>query len=201
MKRIVAALFAVSVMAANAQAADLSAMSGLYQSSKVKNGNENATMSLGVRYQADVVDNKAWFADVNFSNSTTKVPSPAKSPDPSTAYTLGGGLVWTMKALAGDNFTPYVTFGGHLEGGKRYNAAGNIVETTGVSYGSDVGVRVDTSDKCFFIMETNLFTSYLTKTEKEKLAAGGTVETTTMELFGDTTGAFAAMRIGVGMKI
>lgn len=201
MKRIVAALFAVSVMAANAQAADLSALSGLYKSNKVKNGNETTTMDLGVRYQTDAVDSKSWFADLNYTNINTKVPSPAKSPDPSSNYAIGGGLVWWMKALGSDNFIPYVTFGGHLEGGKTYNNAGNIVETTGISYGSDVGLRVNTSDKCFFEMQANLFNSYLTKTEKEKLAAGGTVETTTMELFGDSEGAFAAMKIGVGMKI
>ncbi len=203
MKRIVAALFAVSVFAANAQAAELSALSGLYKSNKVKNGLETTNISLGARYGAEVVDGKSWFADVNVNNTSYKVKA-GKAPDADSIYSLGGGMAYWMKSLSSDNFTPYLAIAAHLESGKYTNAAGAQVETTGVSYQSDVGVRINTSDKCFINLETNLFKSYLTKTDKEKTttAAGTTTtETTSMELFGDTNGAFATMTVGLGMKI
>lgn len=205
MKRIVAALFAVSV-AAQAQAAEISAITGsLFNSDKVKNADESTSMDLGAKYGSDAVDGKSWFVHLNFANKSDKLKLAAgDKTDKASSITVGGGMAWWMKSLSSDNFIPFVTLGASVVSGSELKhdvttgAKGSDVKSMNINYGSDVGIRINTSETCFIDLSTNLFTNTLHGTSKDDVSKR---ETTKMQLGFDSMGGLGATTVGLGMKI
>lgn len=197
MKRIVAALFAFSMGAGMAHGAEISGMMGLYQSQKTKGALETTTTSLGVRYGLEQTGDKMWFGELEYVGTSY---SGTGAPDAVSSSAIGGGLYYFLPKIE-TRFVPYLVGFARFESGKEYQGA-NTVEKSGLYYGSDVGIRFNASEKWFIDFETNLFKSALTATEKTTPTAGGaTSETTRMEIYGDSEGAIATMKVGLGMVL
>lgn len=200
MKRIVAAVFALSMGASVAHGAEISGMGGLYQSEKEKNGAEKTTTSLAARYGLDQEGDKMWFGELGY----TGVKDAGTADGTSTTITLGGGMYYFLPKIEA-RFVPYLTGWAQIESTSAENKiAGTKSEISGLAYGSDLGIRFNASDKWFVDFETNLFASNLQETQKDTTTVGGvktTRETTRMELFGDSKGALGAMQLGLGMVL
>ncbi|MDA9951271.1 hypothetical protein N9D31_01725 [Oligoflexaceae bacterium] len=196
-----------------ADSLEISAVSGFYQSSKVKNNGSNgggqSKISIGGRVHQFTTEDQQWFAYGGLAITTFDAPSGGKAPDNSTSITLLGGYRQFFTEFS-QVVIPYLSvYGGYMSDksatastATAENATSGFTETetSGLYYYGAVGFRFDVAANTFFEIEAELFQSALFGTTTTKNGDSKS-ETTTTDLFVNTTGALDKMTIAVGMEI
>lgn len=204
------------------QAAELSLLSGLYQSEKSQyDGDDNggkSTISAGGRFGEALDQHVHWFGQGVLTLRSYDAPKGGKAPASSTSLALGGGVRYYFGALS-ERLYPFVAALGEFRNEKDadFESGGNFTESeaNGLYYSGLVGMRM-TLDSTFFLdFETSLFRSALfaTETSKDTVCTAATTttaagcsqtpdtETRRTDLYVDTVSPFSNLVLSLGMKI
>ncbi len=203
------------IAAMPAQAADLSLISGLYQSEDKKVEGEDSgsksVIEVGSRY-GDKFDGEMieWFGQGSLILKSYDAGANDVSPSNSTSLRIGGGLRNYFDPLT-ENVAPFVHLLGEYradKNGEFTNSGYTETEASGLYYSGAIGLRMGLDGQFFVDFETNLFESALRATEETTvvtIAADGSEtktesESSKTEIYGDSSGALATMGISLGMR-
>ena len=203
------------LLATGGQAAEVSLISGLYQSEENKLDGDDAggeqVISLGGRFGDDMDARMLWFGEGSLALRSYDAPKGGKAPSNSTSLSLGGGVRMYFDPFS-ESVAPYVLAQGSYRNEKRGQpGVTTVIETeeSGLYYGASVGVRIGLDNQFFIDLESVLFDSPLFTTETTEtttIAADGTTtkskeETSETDLYIDTAGAFQNIVVGMGMML
>lgn len=205
------AVMTMGLLSTLAQAADLSLVSGLYQTSESKsNGNKGISASsieAGGRFGSMVDGKLGWFAQALLALRSYDAPSGQQAPSDSTSLRAGGGVRvigkrWNETAI------PFIWGLGEFRSEKVANQTFNIydgteTETNGLYYSGGVGLRLSIDQTFFVDLEGALFDSALFATSKRTSTDpnnSGT-EQSTKELYFKTYSPLANVVVSLGVKL
>lgn len=211
---------AAFLFAADLFAAEVSLVSGLYRSKEDKVGGQDqgkeTIINAGGRYADELGVRLFWFGEGDLTLKSYTAGSSGDSPSNSTGLSAGGGVRYYFDKL-GETISPYAYGKGlfrNEKGVARSPGSPDYVETetNGLFYSGHLGIRFSLDTDFFFEVETPLFESALfatTETTRVNFttAAGTTTKTTTesetnrTELYANTTGAFADIKVALGMRL
>jgi hypothetical protein len=212
MKMMKLVLIGLVALSAQAKAAEISLLSGVYQNEESKlNGDDDggkSTISLGGRFGDQLDARILWFGRGELVLRSHDAPKGGKAPSSSTSLAVGGGLRYYFDPFS-QSVAPYIEGEGSFQSikdGKGGSAQVTETETNGLFYAAAAGVRVGLDSTFFFDFQAELFESALfatVKSETTTIATNQTTksETSRTELFGKTFGNFSDIVIGVGMML
>lgn len=189
-----------------AQAAEISLLSGLYQSEESESGGANAggktTISAGGRFSEQLDGNLFWFAQGGLILRSFKEDAAGNAPSNSTSLNAGGGMRYYFAKLS-ENVSPFAYGMGEFKSDKDGMGA-TETEKNGLYYSAAFGIRLGLGTDFFVDFEVPLFESALfaTETETTTTAAGKTEnETKKTELYVNTTGGLMSCQVALGMRL
>jgi hypothetical protein len=199
----------------NAQAAEISFVTGLYKSqeSEAETGGTSAdtgkktTIEAGARFSDQLDANLFWFGEGLLSLKSYDKGDLPEAPSDSTSLGLKGGVRYYFSKLS-ETVSPYANGYGAFKNEQDGEAQGTDIidrEKNGLYYGADFGIRLSLGPAFFVDLETNLFESALFATETEETTpatgAKSSNETKKTELYADTSGAFDSVVVALGMRL
>lgn len=192
-----------------ASALDISMVSGLYRAQKDKldgtNNGGQTTFDVGGRVSGPIDQHLYWLGEGALTLRSYDAPTGGRAPDDSTSLRAGGGVRYYFSRFS-EFSVPYVQGLGNYRNDKNASADGSTEsETSGLFYGADAGIRFG-FDKDFFLdLETPLFDSALFATEKSETTTATGTKTkksrSRTELYVNTTGALASVKVALGLKL
>ncbi len=208
------AVLAGTVVASDAQAADVTMVSGFYQKENQKIDGKTkgsiSKISLGGRFSDDLNTNTAWIGEGDLNMRSYTASGGVPTPDNSVGLTVGGGVRYYFKPIA-TAVVPYAAAMAWIKNDKEasYTDTGYTqTSTSGVFYGANAGIRAGLGDNFFVELELPFFQSPLfsvTKTEKVDQIGGSkstaTDENTETALFVQSSARLMDARLGVGMRL
>ena len=205
--------FGLALQAGAAQATEVSLLSGVYQSESNtladKDAGKKSTISVGGRV-ADQLGGSpqlCWFGQGNLTlKSYSKGDYPA-APSDSTGLRIGGGLRYYFGKLS-ENVSPFVYGLGEYRDDKdaSFGATGYTeTEESGLYYSGSFGIRLNLAQEYFCDLETPLFDSALFGDKKSVTTDAADKktskdETKSTDLWVNSTGAFSAVQVALGMR-
>ncbi len=207
MRNLLLALVVSLVWVSSASAGEISMVSGLYKSEKVKTaaGSTGAsTIELGARYAEPFDDTMHWFGQ---GDLTLRSYSGDGAPDDSTSLELLGGVRMYYPSFS-LSVTPFLSVYGGYKAETSVSSWSPVteVEVSGLYYFGSAGFRFNLATSAFLDIEVEAFESALFATEKTTVAgtppAGSTeTKTTKTELFASTfSPSLAGLKVGVGFR-
>lgn len=191
-----------------AQGIEISGVSTLYQSEKVKQDGSNAggetNITIGGRAHQFATEDQQWFGEARIALTSWDAPSGSKAPSNATSIWLLGGFRQFFTEFS-QVVIPYA----QLYGGYKSQKTGQVstpeaieTEESGLYYYGALGFRFDVSSSMFIELESTLFESALFGTRTEKKNDGSKTETSSTDLFVSTAGvANAQLMIALGAEI
>lgn len=189
-------------------AAEISAVSGFFQSSSSKNNGSGtggaSKLSLGSRYSEVLDGSFHWFGQANMALNNYSSGSGTKSPSNSVGLALQGGLRLYFDAFS-DRVIPYSALRAGFVSEDDYNPATDTQNSvSGLFYYGDLGLRVDLDSDFFVDLETTLFSSALFATRKRRqinAAVKNEQETTYTGLYISSSGSLSdSLKVAFGFK-
>lgn len=194
-------------------AAEISVLSGVFQSAETETNNDNkigeTTLEVGGRYATDTVERYNWMIEVLLR--TTKHDAPKGSPDPDddNSFAVGAGRRFYFQNMS-ESVRPLFQMRAGLNNSSSSQTTGSGTtistakkESTSLYYAADAGFRFDVSPDFFYEIEVPLFQSSLYGIDKQSTGEGATkVETKTRrtDLYVRTYSPLTSARFGVGMR-
>jgi hypothetical protein len=195
---------AVVLLSSQAFAGEVSLLKGFYQGEKIRDQLETTNISLGGRFLDSMGGKMAWYVD--FSMAIKSYSAPSNEPGNKTDIKGGGGVRMKTPPLA-EKIIPYIS-GGLFYETKTTQPTWSPTTTTwtqdsGIFYDGALGLHILLSSDFFMDLESSMFTSALAgkSVDVTKTPTGETKgETDRTDLFINTTGAFSATRVALGLK-
>ena len=198
-------------------AAEISVLSGVFQSAETETNNDNkigeTTLEVGGRYSTDTVDRYNWMIEALLRTTKHDAPKGSADPDDDNSFSIGVGRRFYFLNMS-ENIRPLF----QMRAGLNNTSSGSSTsvttgttttvstvekESTSLYYAADAGFRFDVSPDFFYEIEVPLFQSSLYGVEKESNGNGTTkVETKTRrtDLYVRTYSPLTSARFGVGMR-
>ena len=207
---LLSSLFLVAV---EAQAGEVSLVSGLYKHDKTKvdgvNAGGSTTIEVGGRYGDKITRQQAWYTEVGILLKSYESGAGREAPDNFTGIKALGGIRYVFPDFS-EKVLPYIAGAAGYQTDKTVSlgAADTVeTETGGLVYKGLIGFQLEVDTDFFLGLETELFNSTLFGTQKvttTTFAAGNTTssksETTNTELYFKSAGAFNSAQVLVGMR-
>ena len=194
-------------------AAEISVLSGIFESAETETNNDNkigeTTLEVGGRYATDVVERYNWMIEVLLRTTKYDAPKGRPDPDDDNSFSVGAGRRFYFLNMS-ENIRPLFQMRAGLNNAsssKTTNTGAAISttkkESTSLYYAADAGFRFDVSPDFFYEIEVPLFQSSLYGIEKQSSGDGAAkVETKTRrtDLYVRTYSPLTSARFGVGMR-
>ncbi len=216
LKTITVALALGAFAATQAQAAEVSLISGLYKKEDNKVGGNDAggrsEISAGGRYSDQLDAKMFWFGQGLLTMRSYDDGGAGDGPSDSTSLNLGGGVRYYFTKLA-ESVSPFAYGVGEYRSDKDASQTGSSfteTEENGLYYGGFFGIRLSLDANFFVDFETPLFDSALFATETSETTSFDPTtgakttskdEKKKTELYVASTGALTSMKVALGMRL
>lgn len=198
-------------------AAEISLLSGVFQTAETERNNDNktgkTTLEVGGRFATDTVDRYNWMIEGLLRTTKYDAPKGSADPDDDNEFSIGIGrrhYFLNMSESIRPLFQMRVGLNNESSTKTSTTTTGTTTtfttvekESTSLYYAADAGFRFDVSPAFFYEIEVPIFQSSLYGVEKESSGEGTSKvenKTSTTDLYVRTYNPLTTARFSVGMR-